>query len=234
LAPASVPPMPRRPRSIGVELAAHFERLIATGALRPGQRLPPERELAASLSVSRGSLRDAMHELESKHLVERRTGRGTIVTEQTESVTELYAGLSADADVNLDDATELRLIVEPRIAAAAALRAAPSNHVQLEDVLARSMLDPDPEQSLALDVEFHLLLAHAARNPLLVAVYSMTSRWTESVRRHSHTTPDGRQRSLEGHQAIYQAVRARDPDAAAAAMNEHLSVIREVIARRVG
>ncbi|MDT7643404.1 MAG: GntR family transcriptional regulator, transcriptional repressor for pyruvate dehydrogenase complex, partial [Pseudonocardiales bacterium] len=42
--PASVPPMPRRPRSIGVELAAHFERLIATGALRPGQRLPPERE----------------------------------------------------------------------------------------------------------------------------------------------------------------------------------------------
>jgi GntR family transcriptional repressor for pyruvate dehydrogenase complex len=234
LVPASVPPMPRRPRSIGVELAAHFERLIATGALRPGQRLPPERELAASLSVSRSSLRDAMHELESKHLVERRTGRGTIVTEQTESVTELYAGLSADADVNLDDATELRLIVEPRIAAAAALRAAPSNHVQLEDVLARSMLDPDAEQSLALDVEFHLLLAHAARNPLLVAVYSMTSRWTESVRRHSHTTPDGRQRSLGGHQAIYQAVRARDPDAAAAAMNEHLSVIREVIARRVG
>jgi GntR family transcriptional repressor for pyruvate dehydrogenase complex len=226
--------MPRRPRSIGVELAAHFERLIATGALRPGQRLPPERELAASLSVSRGSLRDAMHELESKHLVERRTGRGTIVTEQTESVAELYASLSADADVSLDDATELRLIVEPRIAAAAALRAAPSNHVQLEDVLARSMLDPDAEQSLALDVEFHLLLAHAARNPLLVAVYSMTSRWTESVRRHSHMTPDGRQRSLEGHQAIYQAVQARDPDAAAAAMNEHLSAIREVIARRIG
>jgi GntR family transcriptional repressor for pyruvate dehydrogenase complex len=62
----------------------------------------------------------------------------------------------------------------------------------------------------------------------------MTSRWTESVRRHSHTTPDGRQRSLEGHQAIYQAVHARDPDAAAAAMNEHLSAISEVIARRIG
>jgi DNA-binding FadR family transcriptional regulator len=232
---ASVPPMPRRARSISIELAAHVERLIATGVLRPGERLPPERELAASLSVSRSTLREAMHELEAKHLVERRTGRGTIVAEQAESVTELYAGLTGvqlEADVTLDDATELRLIVEPRIAAAAALRASPSNFVQLEDVLARSAPDPTPERSLELDVEFHLLLAHAARNPLLVAVYTMTSRWTESVRRHSHATPEGRQRSLEGHRAIYRAVEARDAEAAAAAMDEHLSTIRDVIARR--
>lgn len=229
---ASVPPMPRRARSISIELAAHVERLIATGVLRPGERLPPERELAASLSVSRSTLREAMHELEAKHLVERRTGRGTIVAEQNESVTELYAGLATDADVTLDDATELRLIVEPRIAAAAAVRASPSNFVQLEDVLARSALDPTAELSLELDVEFHLLLAHAARNPLLVAVYTMTSRWTESLRRHSHATPEGRLRSLEGHRAIYRAVAARDAEAAATAMDEHLSEIREVIARR--
>ena len=62
----------------------------------------------------------------------------------------------------------------------------------------------------------------------------MTGKWTESLRRHSHATLEGRLRSLEGHQAIYQAVQARDPDAAAAAMNEHLSVIRDVIARRTG
>ncbi|HWN32168.1 MAG TPA: FCD domain-containing protein [Pseudonocardia sp.] len=232
---ASVPPMPRRARSISIELAAHVERLIATGVLRPGERLPPERELAASLSVSRSTLREAMHELEGKHLVERRTGRGTIVAEQAESVTELYAGLAGvrlDADVTLDDATELRLIVEPRIAAAAAVRASPSNFVQLEDVLARSALDPAAERSLELDVEFHLMLAHAARNPLLVALYTMTSRWTESVRRHSHATPEGRLRSLEGHRAIYRAVAARDAEAAATAMDEHLSTIRDVIARR--
>jgi DNA-binding FadR family transcriptional regulator len=230
--PASVPPMPQRARSVSVQLAAHFERLIATGVLRPGERLPPERELAASLSVSRGSLREAMHELEAKNLVERRTGRGTIVAEQTESVTQLYSELDGDTDASLDDATELRLIVEPKIASAAALRSAPSNLVQLEDVLARSALRLDAETSLQLDVEFHLLLAHAAQNPLLVALCTMTSRWTETVRRHSHATPEGRLRSLEGHQAIYQAVLARDPDAAAAAMNEHLSVVRDVIARR--
>jgi DNA-binding FadR family transcriptional regulator len=229
--PASVPPMPQRARSVSVQLAAHFERLIATGVLRPGERLPPERELAATLSVSRGSLREAMHELEAKNLVERRTGRGTIVAEQTESVTELYSELDG-TDVTLDDATELRLIVEPRIASAAAVRSGPSNLVQLEDVLTRSALHPDADMSLQLDVEFHLLLAHAAQNPLLVALCTMTSRWTETVRRHSHATPDGRLRSLEGHQAIYQAVLARDADAAAAAMNEHLSAIRDVIARR--
>jgi GntR family transcriptional repressor for pyruvate dehydrogenase complex len=223
--------MPQRARSVSIQLAAHFERLIATGVLRPGERLPPERELAATLSVSRGSLREAMHELEAKNLVERRTGRGTIVAEQTESVTELYSELDG-TDVTLDDATELRLIVEPRIASAAALRSAPSNLVQLEDVLTRSALHPDADTSLQLDVEFHLLLAHAAQNPLLVALCTMTSRWTETLRRHSHTTPEGRLRSLEGHQAIYRAVLARDADAAAAAMNEHLSAIRDVIARR--
>jgi DNA-binding FadR family transcriptional regulator len=226
--------MPQRARSVSVQLAAHFERLIATGVLRPGERLPPERELAASLSVSRGSLREAMHELEAKNLVERRTGRGTIVAEQTEPVTQLYSELDGDTDASLDDATELRLIVEPEIASAAALRSAPSNLVQLEDVLTRSALRLDAETSLQLDVEFHLLLAHAAQNPLLVALCTMTSRWTETVRRHSHATPEGRLRSLEGHQAIYRAVLARDPDAAGAAMNEHLSVIRDVIARRGG
>jgi DNA-binding FadR family transcriptional regulator len=230
--PASVPPMPQRARSVSVQLAAHFERLIATGVLRPGERLPPERELAASMSVSRGSLREAMHELEAKNLVQRRTGRGTIVSEQTEPVSQLYSELDGNTDASLDDATELRLIVEPRIASAAALRSAPSNLVQLEDVLTRSALRLDAETSLQLDLEFHLLLAHAAQNPLLVALCTMTSRWTESLRRHSHATLEGRLRSLEGHQAIYQAVLARDPDAAAAAMNDHLSVIRDVIARR--
>jgi GntR family transcriptional repressor for pyruvate dehydrogenase complex len=224
--------MPQRARSVSVQLAAHFERLIATGALRPGERLPPERELAASMSVSRGSLREAMHELEAKNLVQRRTGRGTIVSEQTEPVSQLYSELDGNTDASLDDATELRLIVEPRIASAAALRSAPSNLVQLEDVLTRSALRLDAETSLQLDMEFHLLLAHAAQNPLLVALCTMTSRWTESLRRHSHATLEGRLRSLEGHQAIYQAVLARDSAAAAAAMNDHLSVIRDVIARR--
>jgi DNA-binding FadR family transcriptional regulator len=172
-----------------------------------------------------------MHELEAKHLVQRRTGRGTTVSEQTEPVSRLYAELDGNTDASLDDATELRLIVEPRIASAAALRSAPSNLVQLEDVLTRSALRLEAETSLQLDLEFHLLLAHAVQNPLLVALCTMTSTWTESLRRHSHATLEGRLRSLEGHQAIYQAVQARDPDAAAAAMNEHLSVIRDVIAR---
>jgi DNA-binding FadR family transcriptional regulator len=97
-----------------------------------------------------------MHELEAKHLVQRRTGRGTTVSEQTEPVSRLYAELDGNTDASLDDATELRLIVEPRIASAAALRSAPSNLVHLEDVLTRSALRLDAETSLQLDMEFHL------------------------------------------------------------------------------
>lgn len=127
---------------------------------------------------------------------------------------------------------ERELVVEPRIAAAAALRSVPSNVVQLEDVLTCSAVRMDAETSLWLDLEFHLLLTHAAQNSLLVALCTMTSNWTESLRRHSHATLERRVRSLGGHHAIFQAVQARDPDAAEAAVNEHLSVIRDVIARR--
>lgn len=224
---ASIPPMRRRSRSVSAEVAAHLEKLIISGELRAGDRLPPERELAANMNISRSSLREAMFELESKKLVERRQGRGSTVADISRGASQLYGNL-ADLDVELGYATELRDLVEPRIAELAALRAVDSNLLSLDEVLARSHETLSPEDSMRLDIEFHTLLAHAAQNPLLVTLCTMTTEWTQRTRVLSHRTPLGRRISIQGHESIYRAVSEHDAAAAADAMARHLREVREI------
>lgn len=225
--PPGIPPLPRRSHAVSVTLTAHFEKLIATGQLAPGDKLPPERELAASLAVSRSSLREAMYELESKRLVERVQGRGTVVLGPLEGVDELLAlGPGASA---AEHAAELRSIIEPSIAALAAHRATAANLLQLHGVLERSSEKLRAAESLALDIEFHQLLAQAAQNPLLTTLQHMASEWTGDVRGHSHASKEGRRASTSGHEAILRAVMAHDGAAARQAMEAHLLEVREII-----
>ncbi|MBF5082624.1 FadR/GntR family transcriptional regulator [Quadrisphaera sp. INWT6] len=227
-APSPVPPLLRRSTNISAALAAHFERLIATGELAPGARLPGERELSTSMAVSRASLREAMHELEQKHLIERTPGRGTVVTEPSAQAQALRQ-LAVPA-VEQDDAAELRVLVEPSIAALAARRATDADLLQLARVLDASSEDLRPSQSVELDVEFHALLSRAARNPLLAALHELVSDWTLPVRQVSHRRRTGRRDSVAGHRAIYDAVAAHDADAARAAMEDHLGDVRALVA----
>jgi len=222
-------PVPRRHQNISVVLAAHFERLIATSELTPGSRLPSERELAEKFDVSRSTLREAMHELEAKRLIERRPGRGTTVLGLQRNSGDLR-NLSAE-DASASYVSELREIIEPSIAALAASRATASNLLQLGDVLDRSHENVLQSESLRLDVEFHTLLARAAQNPLLESLQAMTGDWTHDVRQYSHATRAGRRISTRGHRRIYEAVRDHDPGAAQESMMVHLEEVKELIAK---
>lgn len=230
---SQVPSFRRRSQSVSAEVAAYLEERITSGELRPGDRLPAERELAQSLSVSRASLREAMREMENKHLVERKPGRGTVVSERPDEVVELVRELDNSRQA-LRDVTELRRLVEPGIAGYAALRARPSNLLRLEDVLRRSNENLTAAESLRLDLEFHSLLAQAAQNPLLTTLLTMCGNWTEDVRRHSHATRQGRRSSVAGHRAILEAVAVHDVAGAEAAMKQHLDDVRALIAERTG
>lgn len=227
-----VPRMPRRVHKESVAVAAHFERLIATNALPPGSRLPSERDLAATLSVSRTTLREAMHGLETKRLIERTPGRGTIVLGPRPEALDLRQ--LGDHASERDHVAELRSTVEPAIAALAAQRATASNLLQLQDIVDQSSDRLRPDDSLRLDLEFHLMLAQAAGNPLLVELHSLVSEWAADVRRHSHSTKRGRRTSVLGHTEILEAVRNGDADAARSAMERHLGDVRRLIDQRVG
>jgi GntR family transcriptional repressor for pyruvate dehydrogenase complex len=222
-----LPAMQRRVQKESVAVAAHIERLIAIGSLQPGSKLASERELALSLSVSRSTLREAMHELESKRLITRRPGRGTIVLPPSAEADDLKR--MSPQGAGRDDVAELRLVVEPTIASLAARRATAANLLVLQDIIDQSGNRLNAADSLRLDLEFHLLLAQAAGNPLLTSLHGLMAEWAADVRRHSHSTPKGRRESARGHQEIFEAVRAADPEAARTAMERHLSQVRQLI-----
>lgn len=225
----AIPPMAKRPRKESVAVTAHVERLIATRELEPGSRLPSERELAAQLSVSRTTLREAMHELESKRLIARTPGRGTIVLSPPAESGDLRR--IDGSMIERGNVAELRAIIEPSVAELAALRATAANILQLQDILDQSDGRLRPADSYRLDLEFHLLLAQAAGNPLLTTLHALMGDWTADVRKHSHATAKGRRMSVDGHRNILTAVRDGDPRAARRAMEIHLGEVREAIDR---
>lgn len=212
---------------MSAQIAAHLERLITLGELNPGDRLPAERDLATDLRVSRASLREAMHELEAKKLIERRPGRGTLVLPPPEHVRDLYEHISGE-DRKLRDIAELRETIEPQIARLAARRATDANLMELDGVLRHTTEQLTAAGSVKLDLEFHLLLAQASQNPLLSSLNTLTSTWTRSVREFSHATTHARQVSHRGHRTILDAVMDRDQDAAGAAMFNHLQEVAEL------
>lgn len=225
--PDPIPPAPRRLEKESVAVTAHLERLIATGAVAPGERLPSERALAEQLSVSRTTLREAMHELENKRLIERTRGRGTRVRELGDEARDLDA-LVASAG-RQDDVAELRFAVEPLLARLAAQRATSASIAALEELVAASSGPITAARSLELDTTFHQTLASAAGNPLLSELQRLVVNWTTPLRRDSHAHRSGRVMSAEGHNAILVAIRAGDPDAAQRAMEDHLNEVREAI-----
>ena len=93
----------------------------------------------------------------------------------------------------------------------------------LEQVLEQSRRDLSQRESLKADISFHMLLAQASQNPLMVALNSLANSWTESVRSFSHETAEGRRSSHHGHQLIFDAVRSGDGAAAREAMLAHLA-----------
>jgi DNA-binding FadR family transcriptional regulator len=216
----------RRPPSISGEVGAYLERMIA--GLEPGARLPTERELAESLSVSRTSVREALHSLERRRLVDRRPGRGTVVLAPDLRAQRLSDELDPQVRERADVA-ELRRLIEPQVAGLAAARATETDIVLLERTLAASHAGLSPEESLERDLEFHAQLAHASGNPLLTSLCEVVAGWSNDLRRRSHTTRAGRRSSVRWHRTILDAVTAHDADAAAAAMTEHLADVARLV-----
>lgn len=209
---------------VGDEVSAYLERQIALGELAPGQKIPPEREIADTLGVSRSSVRDAMQELAHKGLVERRRGRGTVVLDSRAGTSRLY-GAMEEAERSVAQAIDLRQAIEPAIAERAAMRATPASLLQLKRALDASHPGLSSSEAVRHDYEFHLLIAQAAQNPLLAMLITTTEEWLGDVRRTSHSTRAGRSAAVAGHRRIYDAIAANDPAAARTAMVDHLTEV---------
>lgn len=216
-------------------VAQQLQRLIVDGALKPGERLPPERELCARLGVSRGSLRDAIRMLELAGLVVPRQGEGTVVADLSpETVAAPIASMLVRKRELIAELLDVRRMIEPALAARAAERATPEDVARLEDVLRRQEEKVQRgEPTIGEDGEFHYQLALAARNGVVRSVLDVLMQLLRETRARSLQTPGRPRRSLEGHQRILEAIRRRDPGAAEAAVRRHLEEVEQIVMKKL-
>jgi GntR family transcriptional repressor for pyruvate dehydrogenase complex len=216
-------------------IVTQIERLIVEGALKPGDRLPPEREFAERLSVSRPSLREATLKLEARGLVHARRGGGYYVADVTApTLTDPLVHLLQQHPPASYDILELRQGLEEKAAYLAAQRRTDADRRVLKQRFA-ALVQADRKKGDAIadaetDLEFHLAIADASHNVALIHVmrglFNLLRSSTYRFRELVFSMRDGTERLLhDQHRAIYEAVVKGDPDAAREATHLHLSFL---------
>jgi GntR family transcriptional regulator, transcriptional repressor for pyruvate dehydrogenase complex len=200
--------------------------LLRSGRLRPGDRLPAERELAASLGISRPTVREALSALGLLGVVEQRQGRGTFLVDSMDRLPlEPYLYRLLLNRGTIDELREVRELLEPRIAALAAERATPEACEELKAAFeafereARENLDVESEA--AAGTRFHEALARATGNATFVLLVHNLSDLMSATGRVLNEQEYGL--SLEAHRDLLQAVVEHDPQRAEQVMTRHLA-----------
>lgn len=202
--------------------------MIISGALRPGDRLPPEAELAGRLELSRSSLREAVRALTFIGVLRTRQGDGTYVTELDGASLLDNLGFVVDlaSERTLLEFFQLRRMLEPEAVAAAAARADTDDFAAVGACLAAMEAAASTDDEAAFidaDLEFHHTITATAGNAVLSSL--LRALGLRSVRAHrwrARTDRAALDRSLDEHRAILDAIRSRDPEAARGAATVHL------------
>jgi GntR family transcriptional regulator, transcriptional repressor for pyruvate dehydrogenase complex len=215
------------------DVARQIERLILK-KLRPGDKLPSERELAQTLGVSRSSIRDAIRSLELMGMVEPRQGAGTIVCEVSSSSLANPLGNALKRKQELiGELLDFRKILEPPLAARAAVHASSEEVAEMEDILERqSEKLHTGESTIAEDSEFHYSVALASGNSVVLKVLDILMDLLRETRERSLQIEGRPQKSLAGHRRILTAIKRHDAEAAKAAMRRHIEDIEEIVMRK--
>lgn len=214
--------------SVPGRLSVDLERLILDGELKPGDKLPPERELGELLGVSRVSIREALHELESRGLIDRRPGRGTIVVSPADRGGAVGSALGAllersdDGDHELARIMELRAVIEPPIAALAAIRVTDRDIAQLRRLVEAMEQETDLERYADLDRAFHQAISQYTHNPLLARLTDLIATQIAPSRRRRLQSPERRRSSSAAHRRIFEAIAGHDPAAAETEARDHV------------
>ena len=213
------------------KVAEQIQRLIRDGLLKPGDMLPPERELAETFQVSRSSLRDAIRALELMGMVEARQGEGTIVREPSgEAVASPLTAVLLQQREFVSELLELRGMIEPTLAARAATHADADDLAHLEDILRRQKEKVDRgELAIEEDSEFHDRIARASNNKVVLQVVDVFMDLLRESRKQSLQVEGRLQKSLMSHQQILRAIARHDAAAAENAMRRHIQEIEAIV-----
>lgn len=222
-----LPPLSKRTSGVST-ITGYLQRAIETGAYSEGERLPPERQLAETFKAARSTVRRALDKLEREGLVSRRLGSGTFVGAPIRAGKRTIELVDELSPLQL---IEARIAVEPFTTRLAVLHATRRTLDELENVLAHAEATGDKDEFSKWDGEFHLLLARASANPLLLNVY----RQINHVRLHAQwdamkekvLIPDVIAGYNHQHRGILNAIHVRDAHLAQMLMTDHLERARD-------
>ena len=219
-----------RKNKVYEEVAQQIERLILK-KLRPGDKLPSERELAEMLKVSRSSIRDAIRGLELRGLVEPRQGAGTIVRESAvEPLANPFAGALKRRKEMVSELLDFRKMLEPPLAARAATHASADEILEMEEILQRQdAKQGQGEPAVAEDAEFHYSVALASGNGVVLKVLDIIMDLLRDTRERSLQVEGRPQKSLAGHRRILAAIKRHDAEGAKSAMRRHIEDVEEIV-----
>ena len=210
------------------QIVQQIEESIVQGTLKPGDQLPAERELAQRFGVSRTAVREAVKALREKGLVEAYSGRGTFITDGTTQAVRQSLDLMVKIG-QVEGSThlaELRAILEPEIAGLAAARIDDSELATMREAVAiMDRSNQDPDAYIEADLDFHLALAEAANNPLILSLLDSIVGLLREQRLRIFRVPGGPERGQVHHKKILEAVERHDAAAARQAMREHLQQV---------
>ena len=213
------------------QVAEQISAWIAENGLRPGDKLPAERELAARLGVSRATLSQALVALEVIGVVAVRHGDGTVVA-QSLGASRIVEAVRAHAN-RLPEIIETRDALETKTASLAAARRTEADLGRIEDALL--LMEADVEaggRGVEGDEHFHAAVTAAAHSLLLSRLMAEIADLIRETRIGSLSQPGRPRDSLAGHRAIADAIRAGDPDGAARAMHAHVEMVSDVAVLR--
>ncbi len=214
-------PVPRS-QTTGQAVEQHLKELIRARRLLAGHRLPPERQLADRLGVSRSTLRGALQSLAEQGVVTGRQGSGWTVQPSRRVVAANLAVYFSLEDVTFDELFAARRAVEPPIAAGAALHRSDAQVMALQQSIEAMRATGDPSAYLQADSDFHAMLASASQNVVFSVLISPTLSLLQDVRERLSGENSVISASHGEHQRILDAVRRQDPEGAHQAMLDHI------------
>ncbi len=222
----------RKKADVTARLLATFKQLISEGTLAPGTRLPAEREMASSLHVSRGSLRQVLKMLEIMGVVSQRVGDGTYLNGAAPSIlAEPMEFLILLDGISFEELMDARLIVEPELAARAASRATPADVSALHESLVRMETSgADHDTLIEADLQFHRTIFQMAENRVCTLLFSIVHELLHGLMEVTSQMVD-LGHTVRLHRRIYTAIRKRDPEESRARMFAHLTDAKQLLIR---
>jgi len=232
--------VPIKPRKIADEVVEQLQALILQGILKPGEKLPPERELASVLNVSRTSLRDALNALQGMGLVEIQQGNRSFVRPiTTRSVYDPLVAFIRSSTENVFKLYEVRRYLEVGAAALATKYATEDDISELEKQLVLMQSDIDQGHLGAkAGIRFHILVAEASHNELYLhlinTVYDLLQEPFHKAWGQMFKDKQEWEKDIEQHKAVVRAIKNRDASAAADAARTHSEYVEQVWKKALG